>query len=505
LTSDEEVIELVAVGDVMLGRDVIAEPGVFRAVTPWLRASDVAMGNLECVVTGDTRLWPAGSHDDLGGGKTGFALHAPPRAAAHLRWAGFDILGLANNHALDLGSAGLAETASRLQAVGIASIGAGSDPEAALQATVHDIDGVRLAFLAFNAVSDGREAQVVGWTRAGWDVEQVTAAVSAARDRADAVIVSVHWGYEYQTRVDPAQRVAADLLLRAGADLVIGHHPHVVQAFEMDGGRGVAYSLGNFVFDQGQGETGKGLALRAFFDRHGLRAVQALPVWAGARPHLMAPEAAETLLARVSTPQRSQFACRDGPCRRVDAPRQERVERPSTLFWGGRVDLTGDGVPEHVRRVNKHVAIYSDDVRVWQTPTGWRVVDVALGDPNDDGRGEILLALWKPGLDGLEPPSPDKERIPRSHPFIVGYRGGIYRTLWGGSAVSDPIYEVELGDVDGDAVQELVVLDGDDPHRCTISVWRWHGWGFSLVWRSDPGAYQGLSLSEDGIISVVLE
>ena len=109
------------------------------------------------------------------------------------------------------------------------------------------------------------------------------------------------------------------------------------------------------------------------------------------------------------------------------------------------------------------------------------------------------------GLDGLETPSPEKERIPRSHPFIVGYRGGTYRTLWGGSAVGNPIHEVELGDVAGDRSQELIVLEGDDGGERTISVWRWHGWGFSLTWRSRPGAYRDLVLAEDGAISVVVE
>jgi hypothetical protein len=135
------------------------------------------------------------------------------------------------------------------------------------------------------------------------------------------------------------------------------------------------------------------------------------------------------------------------------------------------------------------------------------VVDLALGDPNDDGRGELLLALWKP----------DAQGVPRSHPFILGYRQGGYRVLWGGSAVVDAIYEVELGDVDGDGVQELIVLedcDGSlghtDRQLTAITVWRWHGWGFSLAWRSPPGRYRDMALvtAEAGsppTISVAIE
>ncbi len=502
LDADEGAVDVVVVGDVMLGRGLADEPRPFAAVAPSLRAADLTVGNLECVITG--------------GLETGFpgSLRAHPSMVTQLRKAGFDVLGLANNHALDLGASGLAETASRLEAAGIATVGAGPDPEAAFQAVVREVDGVRLAFLAFNAVADGWHDQGDDWTRADWDPERVVAAVNAACCQADAVIISVHWGYEYQTRVDPAQRDAALLLLRAGADLVIGHHPHVVQAFEIDDGRCVAYSLGNFVFDQGQGETGQGLALRAFFDRRGLRAVQALPVWAGARPRLMTSEdegaalpttAAEALLARLVPRRRVSFACDKGACHPVDAPQHELDSARSTLFWGGRIDLSGDGALEHVRRVGERVVIYSDGAEVWRSPAIWRVVDVALGDPNGDGRGEVLLALWKPGLDGLETPSPEKRRMPRSHPFIVGYRGGSYRTLWGGSAVSVPIHEVELGDVDGDMAQELIVLEGDERGERTVSVWHWHGWGFSLTWRSAPGAYRDLILGKDGMISVTVE
>jgi hypothetical protein len=99
--------------------------------------------------------------------------------------------------------------------------------------------------------------------------------------------------------------------------------------------------------------------------------------------------------------------------------------------------------------------------------------------------------------------------VPRSHPFIIGYREGAYRILWGGSAVADPIHEAELGDVDGDGVQELIVLEerGDG---CAVTVWGWHGWGFSLMWRSPPGRYRDLALIASGadcppIISVAVE
>ncbi len=113
------------------------------------------------------------------------------------------------------------------------------------------------------------------------------------------------------------------------------------------------------------------------------------------------------------------------------------------------------------------------------------MLDLALGDPNDDGRFEVMLALQKPDRDG----------VIRSHPFIIGYRGGSYRDVWGGSAVNDPIRELELGDLDGDGIQEIVILeDRGDGTRQAVTVWCWNGWGFSLEWRSREGRYRDLVL-----------
>jgi poly-gamma-glutamate synthesis protein (capsule biosynthesis protein) len=500
----EQAVELVAVGDVMLGRQVADQPDPFGDVSSWLQDADLALGNLECVITG--------SHDPKRASALRASalrpstLRAPPASIIQLRDAGFDLLGLANNHALDLGGEGLAESTARLERAGMAAVGAGPDVHAAYQPCVPEVAGVRLAVLAFNGVAAARGAmRAGGWTEAYWDPVRATTAVAAAQERADAVVVSIHWGYEYEGLVDPAQRDAARALLDAGADLVIGHHPHVVQPFEVRGDRFVAYSLGNFVFDQGQGETGQGLALRAFFDKRGLRAVQALPVWAGTRPRLMRHGEADALLASVEPPPaRLTFNCDEEACHR-SAGQESAHGAEVGLFWGGRIDLTGDGVPEHVRRVAEQIVVYSGGGEAWRSPPEWRVVDAALGDPNADGRGEVLMALWKTGLDGLETPSPEKELFPRSHPFIVGYRGGVYRTLWGGSAVAKPIHEVELGDVTGDGFQELMVLEGDEGGERTVSLWRWHGWGFSLLWRSEPAAYRDLVLSEGGTISVAVD
>ncbi len=174
------------------------------------------------------------------------------------------------------------------------------------------------------------------------------------------------------------------------------------------------------------------------------------------------------------------YACDVEACYRHDLP----TYVPPDPFEAGRIDLTGDGHLEEVHRVGSEVFIYAGGYEVWRSPREWRVVDVALGDPNDDGRGEVLLAFWRE----------DDTGVPRSHPFIVGYREGRYRTVWGGSAVAYPIYEMALGDVTGDGTEELIVLEAHGEVERSVSVWRWHGWGFSLIWRGEIARYQDLGL-----------
>jgi hypothetical protein len=202
----------------------------------------------------------------------------------------------------------------------------------------------------------------------------------------------------------------------------------------------------------------------------------------------MDEDEAERLLKRVKpSPSPSGFACDRQKCEEVSIPQGEY----SGTFWSGAIDLTGDGIPEIVRRQGETVLIFQDGDLAWRSPPGWRVVDLALGDPNDDGRSEVVLALKKLSSGGGV----------TSHPFILGHRGGKYKVLWGGSAVSEPILEIELGDLDGDQVEELVALE-----ESAVSVWRWHGWGFALVWRSPAGNYQELALipKDDGAGELVV-
>ena len=220
---DSAVVTLAFVGDVMLGRGVEQALGgdwqaAFAEVRPWLAGADLAWANLESPLTTRPRV------------TEGRDLRASTDAVYALSAASFDVVGLSNNHALDAGVAGLLETRRLLQEAGIGSVVASPVRRA--------LSPVSLVFLAFDDTA-GR-----------LDMEAVQEAVSASAGAADFVVVSMHWGAEYQAAPTARQRAMATDLVKAGVHLVIGHGPHVLQRVEWIGDTLVAYSLGNFLFDQ---------------------------------------------------------------------------------------------------------------------------------------------------------------------------------------------------------------------------------------------------------------
>ena len=501
-TADHESLSVIVVGDILLGRGVSQPEQAFASSADWLRSADLTLGNLECALTDSPPPVAAPLEHSL---PAPVRLYASTQAASWLKKAGFDLLGLANNHSLDAGPDGLRQTADILQEAGLAVIGAGAAPEQALSAYIFTHNGVRLAILSVNAIPippdtalpEGQSAQD-GWDIARWERETVLGAVSAARQQADAVIVSIHWGYEYQLQADPAQTRYAEWLFEVGADVVVGHHPHVVQApavLTRPNGRTVlaTYSLGNFVFDQGWAEgTDQGLALHLVFDRQGLRAVQALEVSAGAQPELMPViSTTPTRQGAQNSPNalhRTGFQCEGFNCTEADIP--PGLVFNGGIFQSGSADLDGDGRTEEVRLEGGRLQVRTPDgALAWESPVSWLVVDAALGDPDWDGRPDLVAIFWKA----------DEAGVLRSHPFLIRQNGGRYEEVWGGSAVSEPIWEVEVTDLNSDQRDELIVLAmAPDGAGQTLSVWEWHGWGFSQEWRSDPSTYENLCTAPGG-------
>ncbi len=248
-------LELTFVGDVILGRyreagyDPIpdGEHEPFEAVAELLR-SDLVVGNLETpLVHALPAQSPVGARYSFG---------ADAALARHLLPAGFDALSLANNHAYDMLAAGVEETPAILEALGITPLGAAKWGDAGDDGPVRvetlEREGWRVGFVAVTTQSNvsappgGPPLPLVETSDLA---AQVVPLVEDARVSHDLVVVLVHWGLEYADEPDWVQQAAARALVEAGADLVIGHHPHVLQGIERHGHGLIAYSLGNFLFE----------------------------------------------------------------------------------------------------------------------------------------------------------------------------------------------------------------------------------------------------------------
>jgi len=200
--------------------------------------ADVAVANLEAVLTDRER--PSQPLDDL----TVPILRSPPRTASLLRQAGVDVVSIANNHALDFGPRGLATTLEHVREAGLVPMGAGTTVDDARALHVSTVRGVRVGIVAVASILNQHPAGDAYVARVRYAVERVR----EARDDVDVLVVFVHWGREYEPRPEPAQRQLAHALIDAGADAIIGHHPHVLQTVERYRGKPIVYSLGNFTF-----------------------------------------------------------------------------------------------------------------------------------------------------------------------------------------------------------------------------------------------------------------
>lgn len=276
----EERATLTATGDMLFDRGVsktVSDKSqgyayLFEKTAEHLLSADLTLGNLECPLS------DRGQQINM--------FRGEPAAADALRKAGFDLLSLANNHILDYGIGAFTDTLSNLHQQGITALGVGHNLQEAGQSSIQMVNGVPLAFLAFTEVRPGFTYSRVplnwkaGPHRPGVNplsADTDLSEILRAKRRGCVVIVSVHWGTEYQEEPDGFQRRMGERLKAAGADLIIGHHPHVTQGIAI-GQQTVAYSLGNFIFDQKNPECKDGLILDALFDPSGLKLIRLHPV-----------------------------------------------------------------------------------------------------------------------------------------------------------------------------------------------------------------------------------
>jgi len=255
----QEEYSMIFVGDIMLSRSVAGK--IYEAQDPlfpflriaeFLRSADITFGNLEGPMS--SRGVNQGSI---------YSFRDDPGTVNALTYAGFDVLSLANNHIFDWGSVALTDTLNLLHTNNIKTVGAGRDYNQANAPAIFNLEETKIAFLGYtNLYPKTLKADETSVGISDFDEPNIESQIRKAKQDADIVIVSFHWGTEYKKTSTQEQRELAHKMIDWGTDIIIGHHPHVVEEIEHYKNGWIAYSLGNFVFDQNfSKETMEGIAI----------------------------------------------------------------------------------------------------------------------------------------------------------------------------------------------------------------------------------------------------
>lgn len=501
-------VSLAVVGDVMLSRTVAQSMSAhgdvnypFLNVADFLRSADMTFGNLEHPITSGRAIE---SYD--------FVLRADPGVEQVLARAGFNIVSLANNHAMDFGASGLIDTLRYLDEANITYAGAGEDAEEAYGPAYVERNGLTFAFLAYNdtdAVPADSEATQDHAGTAFMRAARMAESVKRAKQRADFVIVSMHAGTEYAEAPNDLQVAFAHRAIDAGAELVIGHHPHVIQPIEKYRDKFILYSLGNFVFDQTLPGTRDGLAAKISFGPTGVRRLVLLPVSIKnfSQPVFVDDESVENVFRRITYPIEDTVVYEWDEDTGIFMQKMRKMI-PSTQAITGNLpvimrtaDSNQDGEPEEYALKQGKLILRQSGETVWESPDDWWVDDVVLADANADGIVDVNLSVWKSWSFGSSKPFWVEEDDPsvKNHFFVFDFIDDTIKPVWQSSNLAAPNCAFDVADIDGDNKNELIVIEGsyEDKPLCNgkfVAVWEWNGWGFTNAWRSREGGYRDIEL-----------
>lgn len=243
-------------GDIMLGRSVMQtslsknKPNYpFEKVAETLKSADLVFANLETPIIDNCPI-----------STSGMIFCTNPKMTDGLKYAGIDIVNLANNHTKNYGSEGFGQTEKYLNQNEISFVGNGN-------LVIKEVNGTKFGFLGFN-FTEVKPKDI--------DLQLVR----ESKNKADVLITMVHWGNEYTSDPTKIQKEIANSLIENGSDVIVGNHPHWVQGYDTINGKPIFYSLGNFIFDQAWSEnTKEGLAVRLTYQRSKLSKIEEMPIY----------------------------------------------------------------------------------------------------------------------------------------------------------------------------------------------------------------------------------
>lgn len=506
-TKPETEISLIAVGDIMLSRSVEAVmikkkdfKFPFYSLSNFLNSADITFGNLETsIIAGRPIL------------TNEFSFRTDPKSIQGLTLAGFDILSLANNHTPNFGRAGLEKTFSVLNDAKIKYVGAGLNNNQAGAPVILEKSGIKIGFLAYTYNSNIPKNYFAGPKEPGVNpanIEKMKKDMANLKNQVDFIVVSIHDGTEYQFIANKSQVNFAKAAIDAGANLIIGHHPHVVQNFEKYKDGYIFYSLGNFVFDQLWSlPTQQGLALKLKISKRKINSIEFFPIKINKsfQPEFAKTNDSQNVVTRLKNKDIifDKYTW-DGKKFIKTFGWLLIINKTSNTYQ--KIDIDNDGQAEEAVVVNKIGYIIKNNLVVWQTDPTWLVENVIAGDLNNDKILEIGFSLNKQGSFGPAKPFWVKENDKNisNHLFLYQWDKSTssLKMIWGSSALDQPIIKMILGDFDCDNKNELAVLEkalSPKNNMTDLGLWRWNNFNFVNIFKSQVGKYSNLFVSDNNI------
>ncbi|MFL5733110.1 MAG: CapA family protein [Chloroflexia bacterium] len=513
---DGTEVRLLFVGDLMPGRYVRTSMRIhgydapFDQVRSFFSSADLALGNLEGPLVSGRIPIPTPFPNQL-------VLSGEDKVAPALARAGLDILSLANNHSWDAGADGLQSTMNALRSAGIQPLGISTN--GAQKPLVREVRGLKIAFLAYTTIlngplpagNTGTLPDYVNLRDASSELK-ISQEVAQAKGAADVVVVFMHWGNEYKTQPDDNQRRLAQAASRAGADIVVGAHPHVVQGMELIAGTNrstlVTYSLGNALFDQeARAETRQGVALECSVDKSGVKSARLVPMEIGGGRNgyvmLRADNASgQVTLRRAASSTADQLLWKSVWDATQKEPGIALAYRRAAENLATEADL-GMGARSRIELRDGTLSVSRQEpsgswTQVWKSEPGWRVTGYTVGDADADGQPELVYTLWKRRLVWQNVESGGMRVDPNGgallpHVYIEGWRRGAMRPIWHGSPRPAPVLGVAVAPVGRSGKPLLATLESTDSKQekasGSVRIWEWTGrFGYELS-TTLPGSY----------------
>lgn len=514
-----ESVTFAAVGDVLLDRDVrkaIQKNGVgypFELIAKIIKSYDLAFCNLECPLS-----------------EPGFPLNkkyvfrGEPGYVKGLAEAGFNVVSLANNHSLDHGREALLETMKVLSNNGLYPVGSGANQKEARAPTLVQVKGLRFAFFGYlDMLPEGIPYLENKPAPAYAQTNEIVNEIRKVRNKVDFVIVSFHWGRENQPVPTMNQVDNAHAIIDAGADIVLGHHPHVLQNVEIYKGRPIVYSLGNFVFDNHSVNQKQSMIFGCEFEKGKIFRPYVIPVVINAlQPQIAEGKDADNILSALKDASKSsnvqfikdndRFYISDNSTNTefnvaigsydvhgkkilvytskivlLESSGEEvdtlALDDPLLLIRG--VDIIVDGQVARLyvilgsleKKEGGRLSVIPVDLGSNRVGTPsidshkelnpWKIVKC---DVDGDGNYEICLGVWK------------KTRYDGKYDnrlFVFSRSGNYIYPKWLGSKLMLPFQDFSFQDIDADKAEELLTLELQPNGIKRIMSYRWNRFGFA--------------------------